>query len=239
MSLVDISVVVPVFDEEGNLAPLIAEIAAAMKSTGHGYEVIFVDDGSGDGSLAEIEELERSYAVVRVGRHTSRCGQSAGLATGFRMSSGRIIVTMDGDRQNDPADIPRLVEALEDDVACVCGVRGSRQDDLVKRVSSKVANLFRNLVTGDRIRDAGCCYRAIRRGAIAELPVFDGMHRFLPTILRAQGYRVEEITVGHRPRTVGQTKYGVGDRLWRGIRDCFAIRWYRARAIEGTRLTHE
>jgi glycosyltransferase involved in cell wall biosynthesis len=236
---VDISVVLPVFDEEGNLAPLMAEIAVAMKSLGRDYEVVFVDDRSRDGSLAELDELKRSHLAVRVARHSTRCGQSAGLATGFRISSGRVIVTMDADRQNDPADIPRLVQALEGDVACVCGVRASRQDDLVKRFSSKVANGFRNIVTGDRIRDAGCSYRAIRRDAIAEVPVFNGMHRFLPTILRAQGYRVEEVMVGHRPRTVGQTKYGVGDRLWRGIRDCFAIRWYRTRAIKAARLTHE
>jgi len=239
MSEVEISVVVPVFDEAGNLAPLMAEIAAAMKSVGHGYEVVFVDDRSSDGSLAELEELQRSDPAVRIGRHSTRCGQSAALATGFRLSSGRVIVTMDADRQNDPVDIPRLVQALEGDVACVCGVRESRQDDLVKRVSSKVANWFRNLVTGDRIRDAGCTYRAIRQDAIAELPIFNGMHRFLPTLLRAQGYRVEEITVGHRPRTVGQTKYGVGDRLWRGIRDCIAIRWYTTRAIKGARLSRE
>jgi len=146
---------------------------------------------------------------------------------------------MDGDRQNDPADIPRLLRALEevDDVAFVCGVRHPRQDDRVKRVASRIANRFRDVVTGDRIRDAGCAYRAIRREALDELPVFNGMHRFLPTILRAQGYRVEEITVRHRLRTIGQTKYGVADRLWRGIRDCFAMRWYRKRAIRGDRTS--
>ena len=176
------------------------------------------------------------YPSLRVVKHRVNSGESAAQATGFRAACGELIVTMDADQQNDPADIPALLEALTPETACVCGVRRSREDDFVKRASSRLANAFRNFVTGDRIRDAGCTFRVIRRRALAEVPVFNGMHRFLPSLLRAQGYRVAEIFVNHRPRTRGSSKYGIGNRLWRGIRDCFAMRWYRARAVPADRI---
>jgi dolichol-phosphate mannosyltransferase len=141
---------------------------------------------------------------------------------------------MDADGQNDPESIPELLAALPG-FDCVAGVRRRREDNWVKRVSSKIANGFRNAITGDRISDSGCTFRALRREALAEVPVFNGMHRFLPSLLRFQGYRVTEIAVRHRPRTTGVSKYGVGNRLFRGIRDCFAMRWYRRRAVPGRR----
>jgi hypothetical protein len=145
---------------------------------------------------------------------------------------------MDSDGQNDPRDIPRLLAALED-VDCVCGVRALRRDGWVRRASSAIGNGFRRLVTGDRISDAGCTYRALRRAALEELPVFNGMHRFLPTLLRVQGYSLCEIPVGHRPRSAGESKYGIGNRMWRGIADCLAMRWFARRALRGGRALPE
>jgi hypothetical protein len=142
---------------------------------------------------------------------------------------------MDADQQNDPHDIPEMLKLLQNDTAAVCGIRRTREDDWVRRASSRIANRFRNVVTGDVVGDAGCTFRALRRDALKEVPVFNGMHRFLPTLLRFQGYRVVEIPVNHRPRTRGQSKYGIGNRAWRGIVDCFAMRWYRARCVRGDR----
>jgi dolichol-phosphate mannosyltransferase len=236
---VHVSVVVPAYNEEENLGPLAAEIDAAMEGLPYNYEVLFIDDGSTDQTPKVIEDLERTHPAVRGVRHTTNHGQSAGQATGFKVARGEKIITMDADLQNDPADIPSLLRAHTDDIDCVCGVRQVRRDNLVRRISSKLANGFRNAITGDRVTDAGCTFRSIRRDALGEVPIFNGMHRFLPSILRAQGYRVEEIAVNHRPRTHGYSKYGINDRLWRGIRDCFAMRWYRARALKGNRTLND
>jgi glycosyltransferase involved in cell wall biosynthesis len=232
----EVSLVIPVLDEAGNLAPLMAEIATVMGDRRDRYEVIFVDDGSGDGGPEELHALCGAYPTVRALFHRETFGQSAALATGVRHARGRVIVTMDADRQHDPIDVPRLVAGLGAEVACACGVRVDRRDAVVTRIGSRLANGFRELVTRDRLRDAGCCFRAIRREALAELPVWNGMHRFLPTLLRAQGLRVAEVPVTHRPRTVGASKYGIWNRLWRGIGDCFAVRWYRARAVPLDRI---
>ena len=146
---------------------------------------------------------------------------------------------MDADQQNDPADIPELLKNLGSYIAAVCGVRRKRMDTIVKKISSRTANAFRNFVTGDRISDAGCTYRAIRRNALWQIQVFNGMHRFLPTLLRMQGYRVVEILVNDRPRTRGVSKYGIGNRMWRGILDCFAMRWFKKRSVRGDRVENE
>lgn len=235
-SNIDVSIIVPAYNEEENLEPLTQEIFAAMAKTNFGYEIVIVDDASTDQSRSVIETLKARHPALTSVHHVVKCGQSAGQATGFQSAKGAIVVTMDADLQNDPADIPNLLKALEPDADCVCGVRSVRMDSFAKRISSKIANGFRNFVTGDRVTDAGCTFRSIRKDALREIPVFNGMHRFLPTLLRAQGFRVVEIPVNHRPRTKGLSKYGINDRLWRGIRDCFAIRWYRARAIRGDRI---
>jgi glycosyltransferase involved in cell wall biosynthesis len=201
--------------------------------------VVCVDDCSTDGSLAVLKALRAERSNLRIVRHRINSGESAGEATGFAHARGDTIITIDADQQNDPADIPRLLAGLKPGVDCVCGVRRKREDDWLKRVSSRIANGFRNAVTGDRIADAGCTYRAIRRAAVREIPVFNGMHRFLPTMLRCQGYGVVEIPVNHRPRTRGLSKYGLHNRLWRGLKDCFAMRWYRLRALRGDRIEGE
>jgi glycosyltransferase involved in cell wall biosynthesis len=235
---INLSIVIPVFNEEESLPILLEELTRALKPLARTYEIICINDASTDSSAAVLRDLQKEYAPLLVATHRMNCGESAGQASGFRRARGEIIITMDADLQNDPADIPEFLAALTADVACVCGVRKVRQDDFVKRFSSRTANKFRDLITGDHIQDAGCTYRAIRRAAVKEMVVFNGMHRFLPTILKAQGYQVSEILVNHRPRVKGYSKYGVGNRLWRGIRDCFAIRWYRARTIPAERLEH-
>lgn len=236
---VEISVVIPVFNEEENVETLTSELESALGRMGRPFEVIFVDDRSTDGSVGALRALQKTRPWLRVVRHRVNCGESAGHATGFRMARGEVVVTMDGDLQNDPADIPRLVGALGPDVAAVCGVRRERHDTWVRRLSSRIANGFRNVVTGDRIRDSGCACRAFRRSALREVPVFNGLHRFIPTLLRVQGYGVVEMEVNHRPRTRGRSKYGIHNRLWRGLRDCFGVRWYGARAIPGDRVEPE
>jgi glycosyltransferase involved in cell wall biosynthesis len=236
----DVSVVLPCFNEEACVAELTDEIHGVVSKMAVTYEVIYVDDASTDGTLAVLRGLQASRPWLRVLRHSVNSGESAGTSTAFRHARGDVVVTMDSDQQNDPADIPRLLEALEG-VDCVCGVRRRRGDGdgFVRRVSSKVGNGWRNAVTGVRVSDAGCTYRAIRREAARDLPVFNGMHRFLPTLLTFQGFRFREIEVNHRPRTTGSSKYGIGNRVWRGLADCFAMRWWRRRAVRGDRIEPE
>lgn len=236
---VEVSVVVPVFNEEENIGPLVDELQTVLDKVGRTYEILLIDDCSSDESFPVMKKLRQTRPFLRILRHRVNAGQSAGQATGFAYAGGEIIITMDADQQNDPADIPALLDSLRGEVAAVCGVRRKRMDSLVKRYSSKIANAYRNFITGDSITDAGCTYRAIRRDALREIPVFNGMHRFLPTLLRLQGYRVVEIPVNHRPRTRGYTKYGIGNRLWRGILDCFAMRWLKKRAVPGNRVEKE
>lgn len=234
---IDLSVVIPVFNEQENLEPLITELEQVLNRLEQQYEILCVDDKSTDQSLHKLTALQQSRTWLRVIQHTVNSGESAGQATGFVFARGNLIITMDADQQNDPADIPAMLKALAPDIAAVCGVRRIREDDWIRRLSSKIANRFRNAMTGDRIADAGCTFRALRRSALRELPVFNGLHRFLPTILRLQGYRVVEIHVNHRQRTRGTSKYGVGNRLFRGIADCIAMRWFRRRCVRGDRVT--
>jgi glycosyltransferase involved in cell wall biosynthesis len=229
----------PVYNEEDNLKPLMEELEAVLKKTGRSFEVLCINDCSTDNSLVVIRQLQKTRPFLRVVNHCVNSGESAAGATGFEHAFGDIVITIDADQQNDPADIPALLNALKDGVHAVCGIRLKREDDWVRRLSSRIANGFRNWMTGDRIADAGCTYRALRRSALHEVPVFNGMHRFLPTLLRFQGYNAVEIPVNHRPRTRGKSKYGVGNRMWRGIVDCFAMRWFRARSVRGDRAQRE
>lgn len=227
-----LSVVVPLFDEEENLPALDAEIHAALAAIGAPYEILYVDDGSRDGSLAALARLAAADPKVRVLRHRRNAGQSAGLATGFRAARGEIVVTLDADLQNDPADIPRLLAKLEEGFDVVSGVRRNRRDSWSRRVSSRVANAVRNWATDESITDVGCSLKAYRAGYLRHLPMFGGMHRFLPTLVRWNGARVAEIPVAHRPRLHGVAKYGIGNRLFRALADLFAVRWMRTRWID-------
>jgi dolichol-phosphate mannosyltransferase len=229
------SVVVPVYNEVDNAEPLVSAIALAMNQLGKPWELLVVDDCSTDGSLAALQGLRAKYPQLRLLQHLRNCGQSAAVASGFAAAHGEWVITLDADLQNPPADIPVLLAALTPGVTCVNGVRQKRQDSWVKLKSSKLANGFRNWVTGDTIKDAGCGFRVMRRAALAEIPVFNGMHRFLPTLLRAQGFTVVETPVAHAARVAGVSKYGIHNRLWRGLKDCLAIRWYRQRAVPAQR----
>ena len=231
------SIVIPVYNEAENIEPMLREIQAAFQGRTEGYEVIFVDDASTDDSPAVLQRLTLETGVVRSLRHRRNFGQSAAVASGFGAARGEWIGTLDGDGQNDPADLPHMLdEARKLGVDCVTGVRAKRQDNFIRRFSSRVANRFRDAITGDRVSDSGCGVRVVRRPCVADLPVFNGLHRFMPTLLRQKGYRVAEYPVNHRPRLRGVSKYGVHNRLWRGIRDCFGVRWFAARAVPGERL---
>lgn len=227
----EISLVIPVYNEEENLPVLAGEIRAAMEPAGISYEVIYVDDGSTDSSPAVLERLAREDPRTRIVRQRRNSGQSAAFAAGFRHARARIVVTLDADLQNDPADIPKLLERM-DGFDVVNGVRARRQDTWVRRVSSKIANGVRNRVTHESVTDVGCTLRAMRAELLRDLPLFNGMHRFLPTLLRMEGARVTEVPVNHRPRLHGQPKYGIHNRLWRGLVDLYGVRWLQARRID-------
>ena len=236
----EISLVIPVYNEEENLPVLAEEIRRALSgpATAGRYEVVLVDDGSRDGSLAAMARLAAADPAFRVVRLARNSGQSAALAAGFRHARAPVVVTLDADLQNDPAEIPRLLAELADhDV--VCGVRANRRDTWVRRVSSRIANGVRNRLTGEHIADVGCTLRAMRAEHLADLPMFTGMHRFLPTLLRLQGARrIKEVPVHHRPRLHGQAKYNISNRIWRALADLFAVRWMQRRWID-RRLAEE
>ncbi len=234
----EISIVVPVYNEEENLPLLAAEIHGAMRPLGRPYEVIYVDDGSTDGSPGVLQELAREDPSTRVIRQRRNSGQTAALDAGFRFARGGIVVTLDADLQNDPADIPRLLEAMDEGYDVVSGVRTNRRDTFVRKASSRIANRVRNRLTRDNVTDVGCTLRACRAEYLRGIPVFTGMHRFLPTLLAMAGARKTEIPVNHRPRLHGQPKYNISNRLWRALADLFAVRWMQKRWID-RRLSEE
>lgn len=226
-----LSIVVPSFNEAENLPVLAEELRAALASTGLTYEQIFIDDGSTDGSAAVLERLAAVDRSVRVLSHQRNAGQSAALVAGFRAARGEIVITLDADLQNDPADIPRLLARLGDGFDAVSGVRRDRHDSFVRRASSRIANAVRNWATDESVTDVGCSLKAYRREFLVNLPMFSGMHRFLPTLVRWNGARLAEIDVNHRPRLHGVAKYGIGNRLFRALADLLAVRWMRTRWI--------
>jgi dolichol-phosphate mannosyltransferase len=227
----EISLVVPVYNEEQNLPPLADEIRQAMAAVGRGYEVLFVDDGSTDGSLGVLTGLASRDAAVRVIRQARNSGQSAALDAGFRHARGAVIVTLDADLQNDPADIPMLLDRLGD-LDVVCGVRARRRDSWVRRASSGIANAVRNRFTHESVSDVGCTLKAYRAEFLHRIPVWNGMHRFLPTLLRLEGARIGEVNVNHRPRRFGEPKYNIRNRIWRATADLLGVRWLQARWID-------
>ena len=224
-----VSVVLPVYNERANLAQLVAELTQALGS--RGQEVVAVDDGSSDGSLEELMRLRETYPALRVVALEGHVGQSAAFAAGFDAVRGDIIVTMDADGQNDPADVPGLLDQLVDGCAAVVGCRTRRSDNWWKRFQSVVANAARNRLTGDHVRDTGCSLKVMRRSAVLQLPRFDGMHRFFPTLIRLGGGMVIEAPVSHRPRHWGKSKYGMLDRVFTTFRDAVGVRWLLRRPL--------
>jgi len=247
--LPEISLVIPVYNEEPNLPPLAAEIRRTMQALGRPYEVLLVDDGSTDGSLAAMLRLASQDPSLRVIRQARNAGQSAALDAGFRHAHGAIVVTLDADLQNDPADIPLLLKRLEggasgeggkDAEPCdvVCGVRVGRRDGWVRRLSSGIANAVRNRLTHESVTDVGCTLRACRAEYLRRIPAWKGMHRFLPTLLRMEGARIAEVDVSHRPRRFGKPKYNIRNRIWRASADLLGVRWLQSRWID-RRLAEE
>jgi dolichol-phosphate mannosyltransferase len=224
MDDISLSVTIPVYNEAENIPPLTERLKTALSDWGKPVEIVFIDDGSTDRTLDLLREAQARDPRIRIGHFRRNLGQTAAIAAGFRLARGEAVVTLDGDLQNDPAEIPRLVAMLKDWDA-VCGVRVERQDGIVKRLSSRIANGFRNWATDDNIIDTGCTLKAFRRSCLDHLELYNGMHRFLPTLLKMRGYRVTQVPVSHHPRLLGKTKYGILGRLFKTLPDVWAVRW--------------
>jgi dolichol-phosphate mannosyltransferase len=223
-----LSIVVPVRNEADNVLPLIEEIHAALDG-GEAFEVIYVDDGSIDETAGRLGDAASRFPLLRVVTHGQSCGQSAAIRSGVDSAQGAWIVTLDGDGQNDPADIPALVRLALDAPPggpdMVAGIRAQRRDSWFKRLMSRIANGVRQWLLRDNVSDTGCGLKVIRRSLFLQLPYFDHMHRYLPALVLRAGGRVETIPVGHRPRLAGRSKYGLNNRLWVGIVDLLGVMW--------------
>ena len=227
---IEISIVVPVYNERENLVLLDQEITKSIKPLNKNYEVILVDDGSTDGSSELIRVLQEKNSTIRLIRFGHNHGQTAAFAAGFDKARGDIIVTMDADLQNSPSDIPLLLTAIKDyDV--VCGWRHKRNDPWIKKISSKVANSVRNSLSDESIADTGCSLKAFRRECFKDIKLYNGMHRFFPTLMKMEGFSVTQVKVGHYPRIHGHSKYNIRNRLFASFKDLLAIRWMKKRQL--------
>jgi dolichol-phosphate mannosyltransferase len=221
----EVSVIVPLFNEEESIAILQTELSTAL--SGLDCEIIFVDDGSVDRTAERIEPAE-NICVIRFEKNS---GQSAAIYAGLTAARGATVVVIDGDLQNDPADIPKLLAEIARGADLVCGYRVKRHDTLVKRATSRIANAVRSRYTKDGVRDTGCTLKAMRRECVSALFPFKGMHRFIPALVKADGYQLVEVPVNHRPRRFGQSKYGLGNRALRATIDMFGVRWLLSRRL--------
>ena len=220
-----VSIIVPLFNEEENVPILQSELRAALSGLDH--EIILVDDGSVDRTVEQIETAPN----IRVIRFEKNTGQSAAIYAGLQAARGATAVLIDGDLQNDPADIPRLLAEIARGADAVCGYRVKRKDTVLKRLTSRIANAVRSRFTKDGVRDTGCTLKAMRRECVSALVPFKGMHRFIPALIKGAGYRLVEIPVNHRPRRFGESKYGLGNRALRATIDMFGVRWLLARRL--------
>jgi dolichol-phosphate mannosyltransferase len=230
---VDLAIVIPVLNEAESLAPLLDEITAVLAGPTE-FEILVVDDGSTDATRELLSRQRQRHPALRLIRHRSRCGQSAAIASGVEAAHAEWIVTLDGDGQNDPADILRLYQVLREapgDVGLVIGHRVRRHDTRLKRLSSRIANRVRARVLGDGTPDSACGFKAFARATFLSLPRFDHMHRFLPALVQRQGLRVLSLEITHRERSGGRSKYGLHNRLWVGIVDLLGVWWLMRRAL--------
>ncbi|MFA5094866.1 MAG: glycosyltransferase family 2 protein [Candidatus Omnitrophota bacterium] len=226
-----ISIIIPVYNENENLPILLEKIFRVLPELGDNTEILLVDDGSTDTSLETMKKLKGTYPQVRIIYLSKNCGQSAAFDCGFRMARGETIVTLDADLQNDPADIPKLLEKLK---SCdmVYGWRRNRKDPFLKLVSSRIANFVRNGLTGENIKDTGCSLKAYKRHCLDNIKLYDGMHRFLPTLVRMEGFAIEEVEVSHNPRKYGKSKYNIRKRLIKPFLDLLAVTWMKRRHLD-------
>ncbi len=225
--------ILPVYNERENLRDMRDEIAEVIEQTDWFYRILFVDDGSNDGSTRLIRRMAASDPRIASIHFGENCGQSAAFAAGFEAASFPLVVTMDADGQNDPADVPKMVGRIQE-YDLVAGYRSNREDTLLRRLGSGVANRVRNWVTGDNIIDTGCSLKVFRLEVVKSLPMFRGMHRFLPTLAKMKGYRVTQVPTHHRPRTKGRTKYTLSGRLMKTVWDLWAVRWMQKRRLDFT-----
>jgi glycosyltransferase involved in cell wall biosynthesis len=226
-----LSLVIPCYNEQDNLRPLVAAIQAAVEPLKLPYEVVVTDDCSRDKSWEILKELAASDARIRAQRFAFNCGESAASWAGLKAARGQYLVTLDADLQNDPKDLPRFLAALQH-FDCVCGTRvetRGKGDNFIRIASSRIANWVRNKLSGEQISDAGCTYRAFKRECIENVKFFKGMHRFLPTLFKMEGFTVTEIAVTNQPRFAGQSHYGVWNRLFASFYDLLAVRWMKKR----------
>jgi dolichol-phosphate mannosyltransferase len=231
-----LAVIVPVFNEADNVLPLAREVAAALADFKGGWELVFVDDTSTDATWQRIGEACQADPRVHGLRHSRNAGQSAALWTGVQHTATPLLATLDGDLQNNPADLPRMLAELND-CDFVCGHRVNRQDTFVRRMSSRIARAARKAALGSDLQDTGCAIRVFRRSALDGVFGFNGLHRFLPILVQGGGGRVKEVPVNHRPRAAGISKYGIGNRLWRGLADLYAVAWYQKRRFRSQAVT--
>lgn len=236
---VDLSIIIPVYNEVDNVEPLYQEIVAALPTTHFLYEVIFVDDGSKDGTIEKLYSLSQRHSNFQVVYHKHNFGQSAALLSGAKAARYSILVTLDGDGQNDPADIPRLIEQVQDSRTVVLGNREKRDDNYLRKLSSRIGNGVRQRLLDDECPDTGCSLKLFPREAFLALPHFNHLHRFLPALFKRAGFKLINLPVNHRPRRHGVSKYGVMNRLFVGIHDLIGVRWLLKRPCAPEVSSHE
>lgn len=228
------SIVIPVKNEEENISPLIQEIIPVMQSLNKPWELIVIDDGSTDATLPTLKSIKKNLPLLRILVFSSNCGQSSAFDCGFKAARGHYVITLDGDGQNDPKDIPSLVNAAQEGYDLVLGMRAKRRDPLTKRWVSKLSNFVRSRVCKDGVSDTGCSLKLYRKASLANIKMFHGMHRFLPALFVIEGYRLKEIAVNHRERLRGKSKYHFFNRSIRPLVDMFAVLWMRKRCLKYT-----
>ena len=226
----DLTVIIPVYNEEGNVVPLVEELAPVLDGLNKSYEIIFVDDGSTDSTYLRLCEVQSRHSKIRLIKFDRNYAKTAALIAGWEEARGKIIVIMDGDLQNDPRDIPRMIEPIPA-YDLVCGYRTHRNDSWLRRLQSAVANRVRNWVIRDGIRDGGCALQALRHEALHTQKFYRGLHRFLPAMFMLDGYKVTQVPVNHRPRRHGRAKFNLRNRIVRTFDDLMAVRWLRSRWI--------